>query len=678
MPSNDDIVVADESVWEVADGAILESYVGQDFADVIRVKVETAFWGLQPPSNDAAEALLAQYTMSVIASEVAHGRAPGDYEILPNAVEVSKRRYNSRGTDPVGWRVKYSLRHKGKKVLYSFVVDNVRNIPKFYRDRLKFFDKTPDLDSYLEAISTTLDISSVQLSKNTFLKLEDIREYWFPWTLGDNDLRALDHSCTVKSFLSRLSLIEEARHTYSLHAPGVETLVVETLSEWPWSRDELLLCITGFFEDSNSTEEDLSNLSSIIRWVESGSPYLEDAFRSSGKLHVLSNLYDDLNEYLETRRPKMRKTLDKKSQELQNGLLDDPDDGLKMDPDGLKTSSTEDLWGLYSLLLRDTSMMGARSFSSPLKWSVDILPALGRLSKLWESRPEVSFVLSRIARAATDMEMSDIVSVQRVSEEIFAFDNFRPRGYLEPEVIEALLPLLKKMFSPEEMAKLFEDRHALPSASKELGERGRLQSQHYGVMDVSLHRGGATEFTHRDRTGTSSNLVSKSSFRDQGAEALDAVGLGLKLAAANEAGEVLVDIAKELVVDSPMLQLALESPDGREVAKLLLAFLVQTGAEQTDLVPKADLVSEACKLQMTASSFTLVAPRLNKLRKHFTKLARIGAGAKGETIQTTRVRVSEDLREELQQLKSEVAVLQSLSEEMDDAEEASAEVTRDA
>jgi len=161
----------------------------------------------------------------------------------------------------------------------------------------------------------------------------------------------------------------------------------------------------------------------------------------------------------------------------------------------------------------------------------------------------------------------------------------------------------------------------------------------------------------------------KARVKQQAKEAAGAVGLGLQLAAANEAGEILVDMAKELAKDVPALQLALAHPDGREVAKLLMALVVQTMAEQTNVVPQADAVATACKLQMTASSFTLVGPRLNKLRKHFVKLGRVGsaaavtAGVAGAGALHARVSegddAEDDLRDELDELKAEIAELRA-------------------
>lgn len=151
----------------------------------------------------------------------------------------------------------------------------------------------------------------------------------------------------------------------------------------------------------------------------------------------------------------------------------------------------------------------------------------------------------------------------------------------------------------------------------------------------------------------------KMSLKEQGKEAMGAVGQGMKLAVANEAGEVLVDIAKELTAEMPAMQLMLQHQDGKEIAKLLMALLIQTGAEQTDMIPDSEFVAEACKLQMTAASYTLVGPRLNKLRKHFTKLAKVGARASGKVLTDTeaRARIADDLdiEEEFAEMRAEMA-----------------------
>ena len=161
--------------------------------------------------------------------------------------------------------------------------------------------------------------------------------------------------------------------------------------------------------------------------------------------------------------------------------------------------------------------------------------------------------------------------------------------------------------------------------------------------------------------------VMSEKLRKQGKDIASSVGLGMQLAAANEAGEVLVDIAKEMFADSPMIQLALQSPDGKELAKFLMAVLLQTGAEQTNLLPNSEAIAHICKLQMAASTQSLVAPRMNKLRKQLTKLAKLGtaAGAVGEKGKPASIqaRFEEDdddaVEQELEKLKAEMAEMKA-------------------
>lgn len=146
--------------------------------------------------------------------------------------------------------------------------------------------------------------------------------------------------------------------------------------------------------------------------------------------------------------------------------------------------------------------------------------------------------------------------------------------------------------------------------------------------------------------------------KQQGAHIGSAAGMGMQLAMVNEVGESLVDLAKEAFSDIPAMELALAHPDGRELAKFLMAFLVHTAAEQTDLLPNSDGVARACELQFTASTMTLMGPRLKKIRKHIQGLARVGKRL--EPIEKRmrnkkRMRVEDDLTEEEVAVEEEVA-----------------------
>lgn len=152
----------------------------------------------------------------------------------------------------------------------------------------------------------------------------------------------------------------------------------------------------------------------------------------------------------------------------------------------------------------------------------------------------------------------------------------------------------------------------------------------------------------------------KARVKGQAKEIGSAMGLGVALAGANEAGEILVDLAKDALGDVPTMQAILEHPDGRELVKVLMAIIVHTGASQTNAIPKAELVKAACNAQITAASFTLLAPRLKQLRKHFVKLASVGEQLENAPAIQARVEEEdEDLEEgveaELHSLKTRTA-----------------------
>jgi hypothetical protein len=166
-------------------------------------------------------------------------------------------------------------------------------------------------------------------------------------------------------------------------------------------------------------------------------------------------------------------------------------------------------------------------------------------------------------------------------------------------------------------------------------------------------------------------VTRKDRLKGQARDVGGAVGLGIQLAAANEAGEVMVDIAKELTSELPAVQVMLEHEDGRELAKLIVALMLHTGTSQIDVIPQGALIGKACELQMTASSFQLIGPRLNKLRKHFTKLAKIGAGVTGDV--TTEGYTDEELRAAYAEMEEELAELRFRVAEQQDEREAEEE-----
>jgi hypothetical protein len=153
--------------------------------------------------------------------------------------------------------------------------------------------------------------------------------------------------------------------------------------------------------------------------------------------------------------------------------------------------------------------------------------------------------------------------------------------------------------------------------------------------------------------------------KTQGKEVASAFADGLVFASVNETGEILVDMAKELFEDVPVLQLALAHPEGREAAKLLMATALHTATSQTDIVPQGAFIGEACKKQMTISTFMLAAPRFNKVRKHLQKLAKIGERTASNAVQArVEPHTDEELAEayaemeaELNEMKAKLAAL---------------------
>jgi len=126
--------------------------------------------------------------------------------------------------------------------------------------------------------------------------------------------------------------------------------------------------------------------------------------------------------------------------------------------------------------------------------------------------------------------------------------------------------------------------------------------------------------------------------------------LGAKLAITDQAGELFLDIAKELGDDVPAIKLMLQSEDGREVIKLLMALLVQTMSLHTNFVPKAEMMQEVAGIQLTASSFKLLSGKLALIRKFIPKLTELGEQMEGLGVKA-RVETEEDV--ELQRLAEE-------------------------
>ena len=105
----------------------------------------------------------------------------------------------------------------------------------------------------------------------------------------------------------------------------------------------------------------------------------------------------------------------------------------------------------------------------------------------------------------------------------------------------------------------------------------------------------------------------------------EAALLGGKLAAIDQAGETLLDIFKVVTSRAPALAVLLESVEGRELAKLIVASSLHAMAKNTDLIPAAAGVARVTELQVTVSTYKLVAPQLTELRVLVEKLSGLGA-----------------------------------------------------
>lgn len=101
---------------------------------------------------------------------------------------------------------------------------------------------------------------------------------------------------------------------------------------------------------------------------------------------------------------------------------------------------------------------------------------------------------------------------------------------------------------------------------------------------------------------------------------------GGKVAAADEAGEFLLEIAAKFLGDAyPGL---LETERGKEFGKLFAATgLHYIATAHPDFVPGAEHVAEACGLQVEAAGRDLIQPILAGLRPAIAGLARIGAAS---------------------------------------------------
>lgn len=167
---------------------------------------------------------------------------------------------------------------------------------------------------------------------------------------------------------------------------------------------------------------------------------------------------------------------------------------------------------------------------------------------------------------------------------------------------------------------------------------------------------------NKDESSEKNDGTRVDKLKEQGRQTLGAFGDGMQMSLLDAFSEGLLDLAKEVGPEVPLIQLAMTTPEGRELVKLVLSMMVDTLCHQTDVVPYSSETSRLCKKQMTLSIYKLTGPRMNDWRKHLTKLGRISAGK-----ELVRARVEEDetsIEAELQRLREQVEESQSVREEL--------------
>lgn len=133
------------------------------------------------------------------------------------------------------------------------------------------------------------------------------------------------------------------------------------------------------------------------------------------------------------------------------------------------------------------------------------------------------------------------------------------------------------------------------------------------------------------------------------AEALKtAVMRGAAMGAASAGGDVLLSLAENLGKDIPAVQLALQTEDGRELVKALLALAIHTLADRTEMVPKADLVKKGMEVQISASTMRLAQKHLATVFAAIPRLLESDLIQNPELASSTRCRV--ETHEEAEEL----------------------------
>lgn len=148
------------------------------------------------------------------------------------------------------------------------------------------------------------------------------------------------------------------------------------------------------------------------------------------------------------------------------------------------------------------------------------------------------------------------------------------------------------------------------------------------MSDVQ-HRGPMKE----DKTVSEGSEMTDGTAMDKFMQSLKdlggAAGDGLGMAVTDQTGEFFLNAAKKMFKDFQFLDPMLQSQDGREATKLIMAALTNIAVGQAGsfmkLPPRAQkIITKITKYQTQASFFKLFGPRMGELRQFFELLAGFG------------------------------------------------------
>lgn len=142
--------------------------------------------------------------------------------------------------------------------------------------------------------------------------------------------------------------------------------------------------------------------------------------------------------------------------------------------------------------------------------------------------------------------------------------------------------------------------------------------------------------------------------KDQAKNAGKSLLAGAGMATIDVSGDLMLDFAKDKFGDSPFMQMALSTNEGRELIKLVLAYAIQGIAYQTDL-PKADMVISITDQQLKLSGYKVLAPHLKDLMSLMLSL-----GSLAEKMDNDPVAAFMPSNSEVEEILSKVSAAQEV------------------